>query len=73
LDRGARFFDDLCRANWENAAQDFTAFKDRLPRARDEELYDALLNGWRDLPACTNDLSLFQRWDVVNYLRNLTP
>ena len=71
LDRGQRLFDANCRAAWEADPGDFEAFTDRLDRARDEELLEAIRDGWRDLPACAESLSLFERWDVVNYLRTL--
>ena len=40
-------------------------------RNRDDDLYAATVNGWRNLPACTGDLSADQRWDIVNYFRTL--
>ena len=69
LNRGLTFFEANC-PTW-NETSDFDALVERLPRTRDEELYLALLDGWRGLDACTQDLSYFQRWDVVNYLRSL--
>ncbi len=69
LNRGLLFFQANC-PTWGDSS-DFDALVARLPRARDEELYYALLDGWRGLDACIQDLSYFQRWDVVNYLRSL--
>ena len=72
INRGATLFAEQC-VGWDDDAQDFIRFVDRLDRLRDEELYFATRDGWRDLPACEGDLPSFQRWDLVNYLRTLTP
>lgn len=70
LERGEQLYIDHC-IQWQSFPTDFTALRDRLERVRDNELYAALTEGWRDLPACGTDLSQFERWDVVNYLRTL--
>ena len=72
INRGLRLFDEHC-AGWGIDARDYGRLLDRLDRMRDEELYFATRDGWRELPACEGDLTTFQRWDLVNYLRFLTP
>ncbi len=67
LDRGQRLLLESCPA-WQET-RDFNALIDRLPRTRDEEIFVAVRDGWRGLPACSVELSFFQRWDVVNYIR----
>ena len=47
------------------------ALTGRLSSLRDEDLYAITQEGWRDLPACEDSLSLTQRWHIVNYLRTL--
>ena len=66
LERGQAQFIAAC-ARWANADD----LKDLVtPRARDEALFAATRDGWRDLRAC-NPMTDTQRWDVVNYLRTL--
>lgn len=67
LTRGEALFSSVCE--WNTDSRDFIALKDRLPRTRDDELFYAVRDGWRGLSACGADLSLYQRWDIVNYLR----
>ncbi|NDJ62062.1 MAG: hypothetical protein GYB67_13105 [Chloroflexi bacterium] len=52
-------------------ANDFITLTRRLDRTRDEALYAAVRDGWRDLGACAPDLRDGQRWDIVNYIRSL--
>jgi hypothetical protein len=47
------------------------ALVERLPRTRDEELFFATRDGWRDLPPCVGELTDEQRWHIVNYIRTL--
>lgn len=70
LDRGETLYEQRC-IGWQANARDFAALRSALPRLRDEGLYQATLNGWRGLPPCEGEMSLFQRWDVVNFLRTL--
>ncbi|GAB4307035.1 MAG: hypothetical protein Kow00117_00180 [Phototrophicales bacterium] len=67
LDRGKILFSTAC--DWDVNTRDFITLRDRLPRTRDDELFYAVQDGWRGLPACAPDLSFYQRWDIVNYLR----
>lgn len=67
IDRGMMLFTTAC--GWDTDSRDFIALRDRLPRTRDDELYFAVQDGWRGLSSCAADLSLYQRWDIVNYLR----
>ncbi|GAB5494559.1 MAG: hypothetical protein Phog2KO_47740 [Phototrophicaceae bacterium] len=48
-----------------------SALTGRLSSLRDEDLYAITQDGWRNLPACADSLSLTQRWHIVNYLRTL--
>jgi putative copper export protein/methionine-rich copper-binding protein CopC len=70
LSHGKMIFDSAC-AVWENHRQ-FRDLLERLNRTRDEALYAALTDGWRDLPACGRELSPDDRWHVVNYIRSLS-
>ncbi|MFW5748472.1 MAG: CopD family protein [Chloroflexota bacterium] len=70
LERGERLYTEHC-IGWQAQPRDFNALRDRLAVIRDEELYATVSGGWRNLPPCTGDLSLYQRWDIVNYLRTL--
>jgi copper transport protein len=65
--RGQAFYETECNM-WETSDA-LTTLRRELPTMRDEALYNATLNGWRALPACTSGLSDVQRWDIVNYLR----
>jgi copper transport protein len=67
LDRGQALYEQHCAA-WTES-NDLNALVIRLPRTSDEELYLMLRDGWRDLPACAGDLSLYEHWHVVNYIR----
>jgi len=69
LRRGKALFNEQCAA-MQNADA-FPDLRQRLPILRDEDLYQALESGWRAVPACENELTDSQRWDVVNYLRTL--
>ena len=67
LARGQTLYDASC-PNWA-----FVSVKELIePRSRDENLFAAVRDGWRTLPACTA-LTDNQRWDIVNYLRTLKP
>lgn len=66
LERGKVLFEQAC--HWQGS--DWVALVERLPRARDEELFAAVGKGWRGLPPCGNSLSDTQRWDVVNFIRS---
>jgi copper transport protein len=69
LARGADLYAAHC-SGWANQA-DLEALIERLPRARDDELFAAVRDGWRGLPPC-EPLSDVERWDTVNYLRTLS-
>jgi hypothetical protein len=68
LARGAARYAAGC-AVWEESPNALTPLLDRLDRARDDELFLAVRDGWRELPACVDTLTDDERWDVVNYLR----
>ena len=68
LARGESLFDSHCAA-WNDKPGDLDALSKRLSKARDDFLYAALRDGWRDLPACVGELTESQRWHIVNYLR----
>jgi copper transport protein len=69
LNLGEIGFNEHCEA-WHNTS-DFDELVSRLNRTRDEDLYSALVDGWRNLPACARELSPETRWDIVNYIRAL--
>lgn len=66
LAQGSELFTESC-AGWDN----MDALVERLPRTRDEELFFATRDGWRDLPPCAGELTDEQRWHIVNYIRTL--
>lgn len=66
LARGAALYARACP--WDSLA-DHRALVERLPRTRDEELFAAVSDGWRGLPACAAPLDEGERWDIVNFLR----
>jgi copper transport protein len=68
LAQGHDLFDNSCAA-W--AGEDLDALIERLPRTRDEELFMATREGWRDLPPCADDLTDDERWHIVNFIRTL--
>ena len=68
LARGAALYREYCLV-WQGESADFRALRARLPSARDDFLFEAVVSGWRGLPACGAALSAEARWDVVNYFR----
>jgi copper transport protein len=69
LERGAVLFTAGC--DWAERPV-LNQLIEALNRTRDEALYNAVATGWRGLlPACTAEWSDAQRWDVVNYVRQL--
>ena len=68
LERGQILYADHC-LNWQDEPDDVQVLINQLDAIRDDFLYDVLVNGWRDLPACDGDLSDTQRWDIINYFR----
>lgn len=67
--RGETLFSQNC-STWSDE-RDYDALLERLERTRDEDIYRALVDGWRDLPTCARDLLINERWDMVNYIRGL--
>ena len=67
---GMALFEERC-AGWHDESSDFESLLRRLDSSRDEFVYAALVDGWRGLPACLDDLPQDMRWHVVNYLRAL--
>ena len=68
LRRGAALYRENCLV-WQGQSADFRALSNRLDDARDDFVYAVVAEGWRDLPPCKGDLSVEQRWDIVNYFR----
>jgi copper transport protein len=71
LRRGQILYKEHCAA-WPTIEDDFAAFKSSIHVLRDDGLFITTANGWRNLPACTGELTAEQRWDIVNYLRTLS-
>ncbi len=69
LQLGAALYREYCLV-WQGQSADFRALRGRLDSARDDFLYQALGEGWRNLPSCAGDLSEAQRWHIVNYFRS---
>ena len=51
LTRGERLYSENCLV-WQGQSADFRALRNRLDIARDDFLYQAVTEGWRDLPRC---------------------
>lgn len=68
LARGEALYNQAC-AQWQPEERDFRSLTNQLDIYRDDALYQATVEGWRDLPPCEGDLSEAQRWDIVNYFR----
>lgn len=68
LRRGEALYREHCLV-WQGQSADFRALRNRLDSVRDDFLYETVAKGWRDLPPCGSDLSVGERWDVVNYFR----
>ena len=66
LAQGRELYTASC-AGWD----DLDTLVERLPRTRDEELFLATRDGWRDLPPCAATLTDEQRWHIVNFIRTL--
>ena len=71
LDRGRAALAASC-PGWEGS-REFGELVERLVRLRDEDLWQAVGEGWRTLPACDPGLTETERWDMVNALRALEP
>jgi len=54
---------------WQTVSDDFRALRNQVNTLRDDALYAAVADGWRDLPPCDGDLSETDRWHIVNYFR----
>ena len=67
LARGRSLYDERCA--WQGAAlEEIVA---RLPRLRDEQLFNMTREGWRALPPCAGDIAESGRWHLVNHIRSL--
>lgn len=55
---------------WQQSDR-FSDLVDRLPRTRDEALFQFTYDGWESLPSCDDALSETDRWNIVNYVRSL--
>lgn len=71
LERGRAALAESC-PGWVDS-REFDELVKRLSRLRDEELWTAVEQGWRTLPACDAALPDAARWDIVNALRSLEP
>jgi uncharacterized membrane protein len=67
--RGASLYNAHC-IGWQTVT-DFQALMNGMASTRDELLYDAVVKGWRRMPACAAEFTEAERWDVVNYARTL--
>lgn len=70
LARGQTLYVQFCLGWDDNASLD--ELRLRLPRTRDEELFQIIAEGWRGLPPCAvsdDTISDAQRWNLVNYIR----
>jgi copper transport protein len=63
---GASLLREAC--GWEGI-RDYAELLGRIDTLRDEDLFRMSERGWRGLPAC--DLTITERWHLVNYLRSL--
>jgi len=68
LERGQVLYSDHC-AIWQDEPGDIQVLINQLDAIQDDFLYDTMVNGWRELPACDGYLSDTQRWDIINYFR----
>jgi hypothetical protein len=64
--RGQSLFEQAC-PDW--TGRTYESLQRNILVMRDDELYAALHEGWRGLPACNGNMSEAQWWDMVNYLR----
>jgi len=69
LARGQAIYEQQC-LTWVTSS-DFPVLLRQVNTLRDATLFAIPTEGWRDLPACEGDLTVEQRWDVINYLRTL--
>jgi copper transport protein len=69
LAAGEATFVEAC--GWELDGLPYLQFIERLPRVRDEALFQTTREGWNGFPPCDGALSDAARWDVVNYWRSL--
>jgi hypothetical protein len=67
--RGQALFESAC--GWDSLGDDWIELTRRIDRIRDEALYEAIIHGWQSLPACGENFSEDQRWDIVNYVRSI--
>ncbi len=67
--QGATLFADRCQ--WDRDEDIFASLIERLPRSRDEELFNFMQDGYRTLPPCDGPLTDEERWHIVNYIRTL--
>lgn len=72
LASGQALYQQFCVGWADNASLDELGL--RLPRTRDEELFQIIAEGWRGLPPCAisdDTISVAQRWNLVNFIRTL--
>jgi copper transport protein len=55
---------------WQSVT-DFRAFMNQVNTLRDEDIYNAVVQGWRAMPACAPPHDDARVWDIVNYVRVL--
>jgi copper transport protein len=67
--RGEQAYMESCII-WQSVT-DFRAFMNQVNTLRDEDIYNAVVQGWRAMPACHPPHDDARVWDIVNYVRVL--
>ncbi len=68
LERGEAVYAEYCQ---EWPANIVNRLVERLPRTRDDQLFDLTRDGWQGFPGCAPGPTDDQRWDLVNFIRTL--
>ena len=66
LDMGQQAFQVFC-PDWQS--DQLSSLIALLSTKRDEEIFNTLDTGWRDLTPCSEDILAKDRWNLVNYIR----
>lgn len=66
LDVGQQVFQISC-PDWQS--DQLSSLLALLSKKRDEEIFNTLDTGWRDLIPCSEDIPIKDRWNLVNYIR----
>lgn len=67
LARGEALYQEHCIIM--QTVSDFNALLRQLRVMRDDDLYDVIGQGWRNVPPCNAEFTPEETWDVVNYFR----